>query len=120
MVKHPNPVWLKADNERQSSLYRRMKELHRTNLHFKNTLDVLEASLDVMEAVLKVRSEEEDLKLRYNDIGMFHFRYEKSWISHFSNWLPRKNSLSLGVGCQIKEETANKQPNYVRKCGIMS
>lgn len=87
MKLHPNPVWLQSSNQRQSSLYKRLKELHRTNLHFKNTLDVLEASLDIMEAVMKVRSEEQDLKFKYNDISMFRFDLRDSWIWHFSTWL---------------------------------
>jgi hypothetical protein len=87
MKQHPNPVWLKSSNQRQSELFKRMKELHRTNLHFKNALDVLEASLDIMEAVMKVRSQEEDLRFKYNDVTMFRFDYQKSWISHFSTWL---------------------------------
>ena len=87
MKQHPNPVWLQSSNQRQSELFKRMKELHRTNLHFKNALDVLEASLDVMEAVMKVRSEEEDLRFRWNDLSIFRMDLHKSWIWHFSTWL---------------------------------
>ena len=115
MKQHPNPIWLQSSNQRESQLYKRLKELQRTNLHFKNTLDVLEASLDIMEAVMKVRSEEEDLRFRWNDLSIFRMHLHESWIWHFSTWLSPEEFTKFRRWLPDKRANTEENTNLCEK-----